>query len=412
MATCPVCCLVAEQNFSIIGDVCKHTFHVDCAGDSIDYDYCPSCVNNKNSSVRHQPIISEPHTTDGIDYVLSPGERKQTSLIRTGISSVVSLVTRKTEPKVEGPIELLKQRVPIETIMKKHKYGLDHMLRDGVHIDDFLSNGYKWDDLVLFEDISKNGPTRSLQTFTNGLSLTASHLKLYPDRLPIDKFKKLTEISSSEFNSLLGLYFTDDGPLCCDGIDYQWNAKDCAKLGLTMPELLSFGLQWIEQYQDLMSGLTEKEQIQAEKALGVKAHHLQSLRSLNQEQEILKQRELDLLKQKRKENMQRTQRVECFQDDEEEEVKPETGEQFEFENEEIEPPHFDAEVEETIYYPVVNNSNTRRRQGVKYQETKIDDLIIPREQQQQQQQKRVEHVPASYRRKTQEQQSKPLIMRK
>jgi hypothetical protein len=283
---CPVCSLEAEPSFSIIAGTCKHAFHVDCAGPNIDYEYCPSCSNVSSSGgiTKLTSFIVEPHTTDGIDYVFNPGTRTQESVFKNGIASVVSLVTRKgLDKKVESPLELLRKRIPIKTIMTKHGYGLDHMLKDGVLIDDFVSNGYKWEDISAFEYISKDGPTRSKQTFTNGLGLTATHLKVYPQQLPIDKFRELTDISNGEFNTLLGLYFKEDGPLCCDGVDYAWTAKDCAKLGLTMSDLISFGMVWMEQYQDLMTGLTEREIAKAEKDLKVTPYQIQGLRSIVEE---------------------------------------------------------------------------------------------------------------------------------
>ncbi len=303
MFTCSVCSLVAEPSFSIIANKCKHAYHVDCSN-SDDYDYCPACASSSAGGGISSGITTgiEPHTTDGIDYVIYPGTKKAgPSVILSSIASVVKMVKNTpAAPVKETPLDLLKKRVPIKTIMTKYGYGLDHMLKDGIDIDDFLSNGYKLDDLMQFEYISKEGPTRSLQTFTNGLNLTATHLKLYADRLPIDKFRQLTDITNGEFSTLLGLYFKEDGPLCCDGIDHQWNARDCVKLGLTMDDLTSFGLKYIEQYQDLMAGLTEREQLQAEKALKVKAQHLQGLRSfVEEEQEQLKQEMAQRMEQER-----------------------------------------------------------------------------------------------------------------
>ena len=414
MATCPVCSLVAEQSFSITAEKCNHSFHVDCAGPNIDqfYDYCPACSSSTVSS----KVSLEPHTTDGIDYVLHPGSKKQNSVILTGISSglssMVSLVMKNKplEKKVETPLELLRKRVPIKQIMAKHGYGLDHMLKEGVDIDDFLSNGYKLDDLMAFEYISQEGPTRSLQTFTNGLNLTASHLKLYPDRLPMDKFRKLTGISNSEFNSLLGLYFKDDGPLCCDGIDFQWTAKDCVKLGLTMSDLISFGLQWIEQYQDLMSGLTRGEQAQAEKALGVKIHDLESLRSIAEEEQ---RQALEALEQERSRRIQQQQQEERSYQQVDEEQEPPYIEEEEEEINNLAEEHFEYEEEEipmvAAPQPVTNIS---RRKVVA--QKKVVEVVIPPEVPKTNSRGNkknfvsspaaVDHIPASYRRTVNRQQ--------
>ena len=424
MATCPVCSLVAEQSFSITAEKCNHSFHVDCAGPNIDqfYDYCPSCSSSTVGGLLPQQKVSssEPHTTDGIDYVLHPGSKKQNSVILNGISSglssMVSLVM-KNKPQgtkmVESPLELLKKRVPIKQIMAKHGYGLDHMLKEGVDIDDFLSNGYKWDDLMSFEYISQEGPTRSLQTFTNGLNLTASHLKLYPDRLPVEKFKKVTGISTAEFNSLLGLYFKDDGPLCCDGIDYQWTAKDCVKFGLTMSDLISFGLQWIEQYQDLMSGLSRGEQAQAEKALGVKVQDLQSLRSIAEEEQRQALEALQLEK-RRIQQQQGVGRNEVFIEEEE---PPYIQEEEEIGYEELAEEHFqpiEEEEEQVVLPPIRRSTPLPVSTGVLRRKPKVVEVVIPPEVTRTSRTVKsnnfaptgavVDHIPASYRRTVNRQQ--------
>jgi hypothetical protein len=386
MANCPVCSLIAEPNYSITGDICKHTFHVDCAGPSINYDHCPACLN-KDQKQSIGTLFSEPHTLDGIDYVIFPGEKKKDSILRNGISSVVSIMSRTKDKKTETPFDLLKKRIPVETIMKKYGYGLDHMLKEGVDIDDFLSNGYKWNDLILFEDISKNGPNRSLQTFTNGLNLNASHLKTYSDWIPIDKFRKLTQISGSQFNTLLGLRFEEDGPLSCHGMDFNWDAKDCVKLGLKMSDLLAIGMVWIEQYQDLMSNLTQEEQIEAENALQVSVDHLKSLESCTKLQEEQTKRAVRELK--RLEEKERS--INNFQVIEEEDEPPfiEEENQFYFEKEQ----HHDE--------PVVTKRSVARQPKLNAKPTTIEDLIIPQAPvaKQKQQTKVVEHVPIGFRRK-------------
>jgi hypothetical protein len=415
MATCPVCSLVAEQSFSITAEKCNHSFHVDCAGPNVDqfYDYCPSCSSSTvgvGGSLPPQKVSSEPHTTDGIDYVLHPGSKKQNSVILSGISSglssMVNLVMKNKSPQsqgakvVESPLELLKKRVPIKQIMAKHGYGLDHMLKEGVDIDDFLSNGYKWDDLMSFEYISQEGTTRSLQTFTNGLNLTASHMKLYPDRLPIDKFKKTTGISNAEFNSLLGLYFKDDGPLCCDGIDYQWTAKDCVKFGLTMSDLISFGLQWIEQYQDLMSGLSKGEQAQAEKALGVQIHDLESLRSIAEEEQRQALEALQLERSRR--IQQQGERNDVFIEEE----PPYIQEEEEIGYEDLAEEHFQP-IEEEEQQPTRRSTPPVSTGGgsVLRRKPKVIEVVIPPEVHRTSRTVKnnnfapvVDHIPASYRR--------------
>lgn len=431
MATCPVCSLVAEPSFSVIPEICKHMYHVDCApgGDIVNYDYCPSCVDTKKN--HSSSYLSEPHTTDGIDYVIHPGSKKKPSVIMSGLSSglssVVGLIRKQQPPTAvaEPVLDLLRKRIPIKTIMSKYGYGLDHMLRDGIDIDDFLSNGYKLDDLMMFEYISQEGPTRALQTLTNGLNLTATHLKLYPDRIPIDKFRNLTQISNGQFNTELGLYFKEDGPLCCDGIDHQWSARDCVKLGLTMEDLISFGLVWIEQYQDLMTGLTEREQLQAEKALKVNVKQLQSLRSIEEEEKLQLKAEYE----RQRQMLQEQQLVE--EEGEPPYVEEEAPTQLEEPYyEELGEAHFQEEEQQPVWEPERAPQRVPQRVPVRaptHKKQQPSTVFIPPEIKSKTkgqpspiksavlQSDGVEHVPASYLRHRQMQQQKsksPLIVYK
>jgi len=225
--------------------------------------------------------VKEPHTTDGVDYTKTPGTRAPEGL--SLVSRVVSLLPMTKQPvkdEKKKPLQLLRERTAIKTIMKQYGYGLDHMLRDGIDITDFIENRYTCDDLSVFEDISKNGSRRSLQTFVLGLGVNANHLRDFQDQLPFSEFKSLTSITPNQLCTELGMSFTEDGPLQCDG-DTDWNAKDCVRLGLKMEHLISFGLDCVEQYKDLMRGLTKTECAHAEKALGVTAEHIQNLVSLD-----------------------------------------------------------------------------------------------------------------------------------
>jgi hypothetical protein len=130
----------------------------------------------------------------GSGILLRPGSWKAVSAVA---GSVVSLVSRKpAAPVRKTPTELLKERMPVEDIFR-YGYGLDHMLSEGVTIDDFVASRYKWGDLCAFEDVSNEGPRRALDTFVNGLKMTANHLKNHPDLLPFDKFKELTQLEAS-----------------------------------------------------------------------------------------------------------------------------------------------------------------------------------------------------------------------
>jgi hypothetical protein len=221
--------------------------------------------------------MSEPHTQDNIEYWRNPGARNEHGS-RSLVAAVLSPFRSKPTPAVETPFELLKRHVPIAQIMAQHGYGLDHFLRDGLDIEDFLANGYDWNDLCRFEYIKSAGPFRCLETLHRGLALNANHLRDNPDRLPVAAIKAATEMPTSDWANRFGLTFPENGPLHCFG-DSDWNAMHCVALGLTMDDLMDFGLYRIEQYQDLMKGLTRSERAKAERDLRVTKQHIEELQA-------------------------------------------------------------------------------------------------------------------------------------
>lgn len=295
MSTCSVCFKEAEQAYSIDHRVCGHRTHADCmpAGQAKNFKLCAQCDTQRVAGVdaaaaAAAAVVTEPHTKDGIEYWKYPGVRKElpsSSISRSLLSALVSPFQRNASAAAapaasntgkaapEMPLELLRKQIPIPTIIARHGYGLDHMLRDGIVIDDFLANGYSWPDLCQFEYISKMGQFRCLETLTRGLFLDANHLRDNPDRLPFAQIKAQTGMKTSALCSRLGLQFAVNGPLHCKG-DTEWNAEHCVQFGLTMEDLMDFGLNRPEHYVDLMKGLTRSEAARAEKALGVTLNHL------------------------------------------------------------------------------------------------------------------------------------------
>lgn len=296
MSDCSVCGKRAQPGFSVTHIQCKHTSHTECNKDNFDPRKCPVCLagaavsaDATNSSVTTTigGAVTEPRLFDGRDYVEQPGDPTGPSLIRKGLSAVASKIvggsakSAKNAPEITSTRDVLNMRLPIKTIWAKHGYGLDHMLRDGILIDDFLRNRYKLSDLSQFQDISKEGPRRALRAFAHGLALSASHLKDHPDLLPFDQFKELTQIEPHQIGDVLGLHFPEDGPLQCDG-DTNWTAEDCVRLGLSFDDLKELGLQWTEQYQDLMKGIPFSKMERVETQLGVTPEKLARLISLEQ----------------------------------------------------------------------------------------------------------------------------------
>lgn len=268
MSDCSVCGKVAEPAYSIIHSECGCSTHTDCLGDEIDYNTCPAHLGEVVT-----PIVSgEPHTDDGVDYVKHPGTKQQ-----PGVLSKVSSLIRRTPAVQPDTVEsLLKKHVPVDVIMKKHKYGLDHALKEGITIDDFLVNGYELKHLALYEYVSKRGPERALNTLVDGLQLNANHLRDHPHELPFREFKKLTGLENSQICTKLGLHFPEDDSLQCYN-DLDWNAKHCVALGLKYEDLIDFGLQYIQQYEDLMKGLSQSEMTKMEVALGATVEQVSML---------------------------------------------------------------------------------------------------------------------------------------
>jgi hypothetical protein len=248
-----------------------------------------NCIQHKSGGVqvggRYTPPVPfrEPRTTDGIDYVLNPGERVQesASILPSWLPGVKKIAATSATATAADPFTLLNHRIPVRTIMEKNGIGLDHMLRAGVTMYDFLKNGYTWQDICQFEEMSK-GATRALQVVTTGLKTNANLFRLYPDALPFAQVKQHTKLEARHVCELFGLTFPDDGPLMCQG-DQRWNALDCVNLGLTMDNLQDFGLYYRQQYEDLMLGLTAEEQVEAEKRLKATVKHVDALVDANEQ---------------------------------------------------------------------------------------------------------------------------------
>lgn len=286
---CSVCKKRTDAAYSITHTKCGHATHTECfVEDQHDFNYCEGCLRPAAAaeSVEGGPKKSiEPRLKDGRDYVNNPGRRPSILSAATSVvGSALSFVARRSPaaPARKTPAELLREKTPIEDIFR-YGYGLDHMLAEGVTIDDFIASRYKWNDLCAFEDVSQEGPRRALDTFVNGLKMNANHLKNHADLLPFDKFKELTQLETSELCTRLGMEFPVDACLQCEG-KTDWNAKDCVRLGLTIDDLRDFGLYCQEQYVELMEGLSAAEQRKAERDLGVTPELFGTLRSLKAEE--------------------------------------------------------------------------------------------------------------------------------
>lgn len=214
----------------------------------------------------------EPRPKDGIDYVLEPGERAQEpSRVWGAVSSALS----RRAPTEPGPLEMLRERTPIDTMIKRHRLGLHHALKVGANIMDYLGNGYSWRDLLRYEDIGRMGAERATQAL-RALGTDANHFRAYPSQMPWSEVRKHCGLETSDLNEQFGLHFPPDGPLECNGSE-EWSASDVLRLGVQMDDLLSFGMTYRGQYADLMHGLSSKRAAQLEAQLGATARHVSQL---------------------------------------------------------------------------------------------------------------------------------------
>lgn len=303
MSLCSHCNQVAEESLSIRHRTCSHMTHVDCLSEPINYKLCGPCLSPASAAASgggeagKKALIGgpaapagggggggEPHTTDGHNYILNPGKKPSSSVLK----SLGSLLTASKQPTEniktsQNPEFLLNNRVSIEQMMKQNKLGMDHLLKAGIVIEDFLKNQYDWTDLQKFEYVQKGGK-RALQTLAIGLGVDANHLRDYSDQLPAKDICAHLKMEPAEFFKELGLEFPQHGPLMCNGDD-RWSARDCVAMGLTIDDLMELGLQYTQQYADLMVGLTPQQVAVAEKKLQTKLEHLQQLVDAEAEQQ-------------------------------------------------------------------------------------------------------------------------------
>lgn len=276
---CSVCNEVADISLSIRHKICGHSTHSDCIGEKPNFKNCAKCSGEVWPVISSSAsMIMEPKTTDGIDYVLTPGTRAGSYKLKT-VASYIPVLGAKVADRVEtskDPAFLLDNKQPLPLIMKRNGLGLDHMLRAGITVNDFLKNGYTFKDLLIYEDISKKGSKRALQALTIGLKANANHLRDYSDSFPWEAIKAHTKCDTSALCENFGLTFPPDGPLNCCGDD-GWNAKHCVALGLTIDDLCDYGLSLKQQYEDLMTGLSTRESSMLEKKLQVTLKHIEGL---------------------------------------------------------------------------------------------------------------------------------------
>lgn len=222
---CPVCLLTVVPGLSIKHE-CGHRTHGECMDqDNPNFEKCARCLN-----IAPKLAISQPTSFEGNDYVMNPIGKSILGSIKKIWSKEVPIQTRLQEGK------------PLEHLMAKYDCHLQRMLANGITLDDFLMNGYTFDDLQVYDDI-KNGGDRAKKALI-ALQCNAEHLRSMPT-LPYISAKSVVE----DF----GLYFPENDALSVVGGKNQeaWTLADLDRLGFTVKDLFGAGLTLYEQYEDL-----------------------------------------------------------------------------------------------------------------------------------------------------------------
>lgn len=303
---CSFCQEPADLNLSLEHRQCGGRTHTEClpAGQKPNYKLCAACTGEyvplaSVASMDAAPPSGaaagrEPFPADGVDYVLHPGA--WTPPAKSTLSSIAGIFSRAPAGPPENvrdsqdPHFLIRNRVPVRDMLRYNKLGLQHLLKAGVTMSELLANDYTWNDLLLYEDIGRKGPTRCKQALAKGLKANANHFRDYPDALPFAKVSAHAQLRPFDLCSEFGLSFPviqDEitgqvkyGSLACHD-DEHWNARDCVRLGLKMDDLTSFGLLLVQQYEDLMLGLTQADAVAAERDLQVTPEHITGLADIN-----------------------------------------------------------------------------------------------------------------------------------
>ena len=326
---CVKCGLVVEEELRVPFRQCSHRVHADCLlsdpEEQRSYKKCGLCLGHyaplekKVVSSAPASFTGEPRLLGNRDWVLSPGARNTGSVMKKVASYIPGLSSKVAEnvSNSTNPFFLLQYRKPVGAIMRENGLGLDHFLQVGVTMRDFLQHGYTWNDLKEYEDIAQRGPHRCLQAISTGLKTTANDFRDYPDALPLEEVKAHTKFRNGDVCRLFGLTFPEGGTkpgdpleggyLECAG-DRNWNAMDCVNMGLSFSDLKDFGLAYVHQYLQMMTGLSEADADAADKALDATEEQIGSLIDLEAEEEERQRIEAERLQQEYQARQRETER--------------------------------------------------------------------------------------------------------
>jgi hypothetical protein len=241
--------------------VCGCYAHADCLPDDYNGSESECPFHNPEQSTLTGSVVPlvEP-VIEGEDWISNP-IAPPTKLRQAYMAA--KNYTKKDIEDIDSPFVLLKQKTPLEWIIRNKKWGLSHMHAMGVRLEDFLANGYTIDDLCIYKDIggasSSAARGRPLKALVR-LGLSPDVLIDYQDKLPIEVMTErfgLTPayISSRAFNGGLGFHPTQ-------GLrtphSTEWSVDNLIYLGFKFDDLLRCGLNCKEQWDDLE--VTTREQ--------------------------------------------------------------------------------------------------------------------------------------------------------
>lgn len=232
---CPVCRTTVPPGLHGIRLECSHWVHTKCLDKKDpDFEQCAACKGDVDLSV---PLVdaNEPSCIDGRDYVQEP------------LASDSYFTSLRSRSKV---FTWLAERKPIEWMIRNQGYGLQRMLQDGVTMDDFMKNGYTWQDLRTFKDFSVGGERGRQALFA--LKGNAEHFRDYAHLL--GSVIPDLEINGRHLVELYGFYFPSaNEPLSVVNgrNEKHWTAAQLATLGMKAQDLFGAGMETVDQYAHL-----------------------------------------------------------------------------------------------------------------------------------------------------------------
>lgn len=223
---CPTCSKTVEAGLYGMKLECNHWIHTKCLDKANpNFEKCGKCLSSPQNSTL-QTSSGEVDALDGRDYIANPVN---------SAGWMYKLIKKE-------PFIWLQDHKNLQWIMNEKGYGLQKLIQAGVSINDFLQNGYTWDDLKIYKGIQER-PVKALKA----LKCNAEHFREYP-------IKGKFEMDGRDLVESFGLVFPPGGkPLTCVGGENKkpWIARELTELGFKIKDLYGAGMEYIEQYAAL-----------------------------------------------------------------------------------------------------------------------------------------------------------------